>query len=174
MDVEAGLQALFENKVRTELAAADRLVAGADAVRASGDLFARVLLVKGLPGVTDRDKGWALAGPDGEAARKALSALGYDEESVFSTVSRPGGELSEASVRRLALQIDAIDPATVIALDREAADDLGAVAGISLDFGKGVLWRGREICAVNGLEDSLSDDGRKAEVWRQFRSLAKR
>lgn len=166
---QAALRALYARKAAAELEAAE--VPGG-AVRWSGDPLAEVALVKGRPGEADVETGRVLAGPDGEAARKALSALGLDE-AWFAACSRPDGAApDEAGLRELSASIEAVDPRVVIALDADAAEDLAAAAGLPrLRFGVPVERDGRTYLAVAGLEASLGDEVRKRRVWRQFRSL---
>lgn len=171
------LQVMYERRAEAELAAADELVPGSESVASGGSVFARNFLVKGSPGPEDARERRALAGADGEAARRALEALGCDAGSVFATVARVSESQAsrEAIVERLALQIEAVDPATVVALDGEAADLLAAVAGVEgLPFGEPAVWKGRTLLAVDGLEASLTDEDRKRRVWEQFRSIGGR
>jgi hypothetical protein len=168
------LQALYEAKASAELTAADGLVPGSEAVRCDGYVLARTMLVKGRAGDEDVRSGRALAGRDGSAAEKALEALEIDPGSVFATISRSGDEADEGRLGRLALQIEAVDPERVIALDAEAAEDVASVAELDgLPFGEPVAWRGRTLLAVDGLERSLGSEEAKLEVWRQFKGLAR-
>lgn len=166
------LSALYAAKVRAELAEADGLAPDAAAVEPSGDPTCRVMLVKGVPGRADRAAGRALSGPDGEAATKAFEALDLGS-AYFATCCRPAsGERSPGGLERLALQIEAVDPAVIVALDAPAAEDVAAVLGLEeLPFGVVAAVRGRRVLAVEGLEASLGDDNAKARVWRQLRTL---
>jgi hypothetical protein len=160
-------------KVGVELDAADALLGGAaGAVRRSGASGSRVLLVKGAPGPEDVAAGFALAGRDGDAARSALAALGIDATDALALCSRPTPGI-DAAVRaqRLARYLAASDPEVVIALDTEAAEELSAAVGARLAFGKPVERHGRVLLAVDGLEASLDDPGRKKRVWAQFKGL---
>lgn len=170
------LQREFEQKARAELAAADRAAPGSDAVAWSGDVFAEVALVKGDPGPAEVAGGSALSGPDGVAARKALQALGFDPDSVFRTVARPEAGIDSGALRdRLRLQIEAVDPTAVVALDAFAAEEVAAAFTLgSLGFGRPVSSGGRTFLAVDGLEASLSDERTKRKVWRQLQALAPR
>jgi uracil-DNA glycosylase len=164
---------MFEAKARAELALANEAVPGAEAVRSEGDLFARSVLVKGTPGPGDTSEGLALAGADGAAARKALEALGLDSASTFATCSRPiDGAERDAVLLRLSLQIEAVDPEYVIALDDIAAADVAAALGLDqLESGHPRTAGGRTVLAVDGLEASLDDEARKARVWSQLKRL---
>lgn len=119
----AHYERLCRQKAGAEIAAADALVSGSERIRSSGDALAEIVLVKGVPGAHDRAAGQALAGEDGEAAAKALDALGLPAER-YSVCSRPGRSGAAARARRLALIIEAVDPVIVIALDPEAASDV--------------------------------------------------
>jgi hypothetical protein len=168
----ADLAALYAAKAAAEEDAADALLPDLP-VRRAGDPDALVLLVKGEPGTFDLEAGEALAGPDHEAVRAALEALEVDAGSLLAVVSRPVEDATpEAITRRLALYLEACDPALAIALDAVAAEDLAAAAGLrSLMFGDPAHIRGRVLLAVDGLEASLADEERKKRVWAQLRSL---
>ena len=166
------VRGVFEARARAELAAADALAPGSDAVAWSGSLFADVVAVKGLAGPAEASGGAALTGADGEAARKALIALGWAEDAIFATLSRPEPGLSaERRSDRLRLQIEAVDPTLVLALDAEAAADIAEAFGIAQPaFGDEARVLGRRIVAVDGLEASLGDPARKKRVWRQLQA----
>jgi uracil-DNA glycosylase len=164
---------IYSAKARAELARADALLPGSEAVAGKGDPFARVVLVKGVPGPEDERAGTAMAGPDGEAAAKALGALGLDSGGVFCTCSRPvdGGD-PDAVIERLAWIVEAVDPDVVLALDAEAAHDLARAVGVEeLRFGEPSRRHGRAVLAVEGLEASLDDEARKARVWGQLKRV---
>jgi hypothetical protein len=169
---EAEVRAMFEERARAELAAADAAAPGSDRVAWRGALLAEVAVVKGLPGPAEVSGNAALAGPDGEAAIKALEALGWSADAVFFTLSRPEPGLApELRGDRLRLQLEAVDPALVLALDSEAAQDVALAFGIQLPgLGSAVRVFGRRIVAVDGLEASLSDQKRKARVWAQMQA----
>ncbi|HEX9093975.1 MAG TPA: hypothetical protein VF902_08325 [Coriobacteriia bacterium] len=169
----AATQRLFEAKARAELARADRLLGGRLPVAGSGDPIGRVLLVKGEPGEADRATRTALAGPDGEAASKALERLGFDPRSAWATCSRPGRGDEAALSARLRLIIEAVDPAMVLGLDAVAAEDLARALGIAmLRSGVPVTVMGRVVGSLEGLEASLGDAAAKARVWRQMQAVA--
>ena len=166
------VRALFETRAKAELAAADSLAPGSDIVAYSGALLAAVALVKGLPGPAEASGGAALSGADGEAARKALVALGWADDAIFATLSRPEPGLpAEQRGDRLRMQLEAVDPALVVALDAEAAADLAEAFGVPVPaFGAEMRVLGRRIVAVDGLEASLGDAGRKKRVWTQLQA----
>lgn len=163
---------LHRAKVAAELAAADAVAPGSDSVPWRGELLADVVVVKGLPGPAEAAGGAAMSGADGEAASRALEALGYDPALAFFTLSRPEPGLDdEARARRVRLQVEAVDPAAVIAVDAEAAEDLAAAFELSkLRFGAAERVAGRLLVAADGLEASLADERRKQLVWRQLKA----
>lgn len=172
-DADAG--PAFAEKARAELAAADALVPGSDLVAWSGALLARVALVKGLPGPAEAAGGPALSGPDGDAAEKALLALGWPECSWFATVSRSEPDADPQSIAsRLRRQLEAVDPLVVVALDEIAAGDVAAAFELPqpLTPGRPAVFRGRRFVAVQGLEHSLGDPERKRAAWRQLQHAA--
>ena len=166
------VRSLFEVRAKAELAAADALAPGSDVVAHSGALFAAVALVKGLPGPAEASGGAALSGADGEAAHKALAALGWAEDAIFAALSRPEPGLpAEQRADRLRMQLEAVDPALVIALDAEAAADLAEAFGVARPaFGAEQRVLGRRIVAVDGFEASLVDTARKKRVWTQLQA----
>ncbi len=164
---------LYEARVRHEIDASEE-DAGRDTVRWAGDLSARTLFVKGEPSEADAAAGAAFAGEDGDAARKALAALGRIDGGVAFTCSRPPGLSAAARDRRLLTQLEALDPGTVIAADAAAAADVARVLGSGgLAPGKPTGVRGREVLALSGLEECLRDEGKKRIVWAELRSLAR-
>lgn len=168
----AQVRELFEARAKAELAAADVLAPGSDAVPPAGALFAQLAAVKGLAGPAEATGRAALSGPDGEALEKALEALGWEPGGVFATLSRPEpGIAPEQRAERLRLQLEAVDPKLVLALDAEAAEDVALAFGIARPpFGEEARVLGRRIVAVDGLEASLSDPARKKRVWRQLQA----
>lgn len=172
----AALRSLHQARAAAELAASNTMIPGADAVAPRGNVFAQVVVVKGLAGPAEATGGAALSGPDGEAALKALTALGWDPDDVFFTLSRPvtGSDGVEVA-QRLRLQIESVDPELVVALDAEAAADVAAALGIvPFAFGEIVLVEGRRVMACDGLEASLTDVKRKQRVWAQLKNAVPR
>jgi hypothetical protein len=166
------IRALHEARARTELSAADGLAPGSDSVAWRGALIAHVAVVKGLPGPAEASGGASLSGGDGEAAVKALSALGWAEGDLFFTVSRPQlGVGAKRLTARLRAQIEVVDPLLIVATDAEAADDVAAAFGIARPtWGREVWVLGRRFVAVDGLEASLTDPARKRRVWEQLKA----
>jgi hypothetical protein len=168
----AELRSLYEAKARQELRQADSLAPGADIVASTGELLCQVALVKGLPGPAEAGGGAALSGPDGAAADAAILALGYDPQAAFRLLSRPEPTLASAQrVARLRYALEAVDPTVVLALDADAAADVCEAFGLKrLPFGRAAKAEGRTFVAVDGLEASLADAGRKRRVWRQMQA----
>jgi len=168
----ARLDRVFRAKAGAEIAAAEQLGGGPPAVCAHGDELAEVLLAKGEPGPRDIERGCALAGPDGDAADKALDALGLPAERFGFCTRIPGATDAERALR-VRMLVEAVDPSVVVALDPYAASDLSEALGIDpLEAGVTRMWRGRTLLAVEGLEASLTDEDLKRRVWRQFKALA--
>lgn len=169
----------------------------------AGNAFSQALLLKGEPedapatrqGVpaTGQDAPAAgsgasaqatpklLAGPDGDALRAALKALGYAPEDWvgLSTNDADGFPLVPGTLR---LAITTLDPATVIALDdaaaaalREAyADELVDLAALeAATLMPGVLARilGMRVMNLGGFEESLSDPKAKQLAWARLKLL---
>lgn len=174
-DKEAGrIRHRFEAKARAELKNADAALGVPVTIASTGDPLGAVVLAKGLPEAADRAARRVLAGPDGEAAAKALEALGFDPQAVWAVCTRPAEADPAARARRLELVVESVDPRLVIALDDAAAEDLAAAFGRkSLVPGRPVSVRGRTLGAVGGLSASLSDAGAKAKVWERLKALAK-
>lgn len=170
-DESARLDRLYREKARAEIDLAEALAEGMPEVRAHGDELAEVLLAKGEPGPGDRAAGYALAGADGEAADKALDALGLPQ-ARFALCTRAAGLSDDARAQRVRMLVEAVDPSVVLALDMLAAADLAQAFGIDpLAPGVTRLWSGRTLLAVEGLEASLADEDLKRRVWRQLKAL---
>ncbi len=164
---------LFSAKVLEEVALADALAPGSDAVPSRGNPLARVLVLKGLPGPAEASGGAALSGADGEAVVKGLVALGFAEDDAFFALTRPDATMGEERrLARLKALVEAIDPVVTVALDDEAARDVSAVAGETVTTATPRTVRGRHYVAVGGFEASLGDQRRKAVVWRQLKAAA--
>lgn len=168
----AQVRALHQARARAELLAADGAVPGADAVPWSGEVIADIALVKGMPGPAEAAGGAALTGADGQALDKALAALGYDPVRAFRTVARPVTGAQDADyAARLRMQIEAVDPRVVIALDARAAHDVGAAFGLApLSPGKPAAAAGRRLVAIADFEASLTDDALKRAAWLQLQA----
>jgi hypothetical protein len=170
---DAEVRALFERRARAELASADACLPGADAVAYRGALLAEVAVVKGLPGPAEAAGGAALSGADGEAAVKALEALGWRSDELFFTLSRPVGGDAESYAKRLRLQIEAVDPRIVVALDAQAAEDLGRALDVDAPTpGRPAVAMGRRLVAVTAFEASLGSERLKRVAWTEMKLAA--
>lgn len=171
-----GLRAIHDARARAELVAADALLPGADAVAWAGSTAASIVLVKGRPGPAEAAGGAACSGPDGEALLAAVEALGYEAEQAFFTLSRATGDSApdaERRAARLRLQIEAVDPTVVVALDQAAAEDLAAAFGVAeLVPGQQLRAHGRRVAAVSDFEASLANEDKKRAVWVQLKAVA--
>lgn len=178
LSVRAGaLRALHDARARAELAAADALLPGSDAVGWRGATVASIALVKGRPGPAEAAGGGACSGADGEALLAAVEALGYGAAQAFFTLSRPTGDGAGDSGRRAARlrrQIEAVDPVVTVALDKAAAEDLAVAFDVAagLSAGQHVHAHGRRIGAVADFEPSLTEERSKIAVWKQLKTVA--
>jgi hypothetical protein len=167
------LRLLYQRRVVAELAAADALSPGSDVVRSRGALLATVLALKGLPGPAEATGGPAVSGADAEAFEKALAALGWDPGTAFYSLTRAAPDATAEQRRhRVRALVEAIDPIVAIALDAEAAADLGSAFGVSLSPGVEARAHGRRLVALSGFESSLGDEERKRRVWRELKAAA--
>lgn len=168
----ARMTALHEACCLAELQAADAAAPGSDTVPWSGALIAEVALVKGRPGPAEASGGAAMSGEDGRAADKALEALGWPTGSIFRTLSRPEPAASaEQRAARLRGQVEAVDAGLVVAMDADAAEDVGRAFGVdSLPFGVPITAHGRRLLALSGFEACLHDPAAKRRVWRELQA----
>lgn len=172
----AQVASLYDARLESELAAASGMVPGADRVPFGGDPHARVVLIKGMPGPAEETGSAVLSGADGEAATRALEALGITG-GYFAALSRPVESAEPDGVRgRVRALVEAVDPEYVVALDAVAAEDAAGAFGLASPprFGLAVRVCGRTLVAVDGLEASLSDPARKRRVWEQFKAVVPR
>jgi hypothetical protein len=167
------LRRTYAAKVLAEVASADALAPGSDAVRSRGNPVSRVLVLKGLAGPAEASGGEAVSGADGDAIDKALTALGWAEGDAFYAMTRPEPGIAEdRRVPRVKALVEALDPVVAIALDAEAAEDLSAAIGHEIASGKPADVAGRRYVAVDGMEASLGNDALKKAVWRQLQAAA--
>jgi hypothetical protein len=173
-DDAARLARLYAAKAKAELKRADEAFGAPVRIGGAGQMLASVVLVKGSPDADERASRRALTGPVGEAAGKALEALGFEAGDWWAVVSRPSDAPASGRARRLELIVEAVDPKLVVALDDEAAEDLAAAFGLrDLPAGQPVIVRGRTLGAIGGLAASLADPAAKALVWSRFKTVAR-
>lgn len=159
-------------------------------LRAVGNGFSPVLLVKGDLNAAEIAGGELLAGADGNALRSALSAVGFAPED-FCGMAAVYGEGTDASagasggplsVEFFREAVEAFDPEAVILLDdaatalmREAyADALAAIE----DFNTAMLMPGlvapvlgRRVLALDGFEAALADRAAKQRMWAYLKQI---
>lgn len=160
-------------KTRAELADLGNL-----GVVMAGNAFSQVMLVKGEP---EADGGALLSGPDGDALRAALRALGYAPEdwAGLSTNAASGTPLVPQTLR---LAITTLDPSTLVALDEPAAAalreayanelcDLEALEAATLMPGVLTHVLGMRALNLGGFEESLTDPKAKQLMWARLKLL---
>lgn len=157
----------------------------------AGRALADVLLVKGELSDEELAGGELLAGPDGDALRAALRALGYPEgdwAAVSSCVWRSPGEggglpaggaaasacgaaWDRVDPADLAWAVEAVDPELVVALDGEAARALAGALGMGEPPAPGSvgLAAGRRVLCLGGFAASLSDQRAKRVMWDRLK-----
>jgi hypothetical protein len=169
----AALAVLYEAKALAELDDAEA-AGGATARGWRGEPLSRLAFVVSAMSPGEIEAGDPLRGEAGEAADKAAAALGVSPEALFVVASRPGADMPpEQRTRRLALALEAADPAIVIALDDDAACDLADAMGVEgLEPGRPVRVRGRVVGSVGGFAASLGDPRAKARVWAAMKAVA--
>lgn len=149
----------------------------------SGNAFAQVLFVKGIPdpGELENDGRNLLAGADGKALRASLAALGYEPQDWAAMSSlKASGEPLEPDLFRLA--VTTLQPTTLIACDEPAAqaireayaDELVAIEDFDtamLAPGKVAPVRGMRVMNLGGFEAALSDSHQKQIMWARLKRL---
>jgi hypothetical protein len=165
------LARLYRDKARAEITDAEGLAGAGEMVRPAGDELADVMLLKGEPGPEDIEASRVLAGADGEAADKALDALGLSP-ARFAACTRASDSGGEPRSDRLRLLVEAVDPRVIVALDPVAAADLAAAYEVEVPpAGRLARMNGRDVVALDGLQASLGDEALKRRVWRQLQAL---
>jgi len=164
---DTGLGELVVRKAAAELAG----VVPEGRVAPAGSGPADVFVVKGIAGAEDIATGKTLGGADGEALRKALDALGWEQ--AYYAICAEQEDVS-LSADALALAIEAVDPDLVLALDVVAARYVADALKIdALDLGESRIVAGRSVCAVDDLSASLTDEARKRRVWSQLKAISR-
>ncbi|MDI6713208.1 MAG: hypothetical protein QMD96_08225 [Anaerosomatales bacterium] len=163
-------------KVAADVERAESVVGGSPRIASSSPAYCAALVVKGRLSREDEAAGRAFAGPDGEAVRKALAALGVPGE-PFLAVTRPTAKANEdleAAARRICELAHAVEAEIVLALDPVAADDVARAFGLQeLKPGEPVDVPGFRLLATNDFAAALADERAKRAVWRQLKALAK-
>ena len=155
------------NKTRAELAELE----GAG-VLLVGNAFSPLLFCKGRPGAAERSGQEPFSGPDGKALRASLVALGYAPEhwAGLATWATDGTALD---TELLLCAVLALDPATLVACDDEAAQALcGAFVTNALEVpGQVVAVCGMRMLGLGGFEDALGDDRSKQLMWARLKLI---
>lgn len=167
---------LYLGKARADLAELERL-----GLRMAGNAFSSVLLLKGLPNEAEKNGEAPLSGADGGALRAALTALGYAPEDWCALLACDG-EGTPLAGETLRLAVCALDPATLVACDDQAASVLREAYADELaqrvDFdeamlapGRVVLLLGMRVMVLDGFEAALGDAHRKQVMWARLKQL---
>lgn len=167
---------IYVEKARAELSA----LAGRG-VRMGGNAFSSVLVMKGR--LTDDELAGATAfsGEDGRALKASLERLGYPPEDWETLLScdDAGDPLAPELLREA---IAALDPATVIVCDDEAAaamreafaDELVTIEELPaamLEPGYIATVRGIRVMALGGFAAALASPQAKQLMWARLKQL---
>lgn len=150
-------------------------------VRAGGNAFSSVLLVKGELSDAEKSGEPPFSGEDGTALRASLERLGYPPEDWewLLTVTE-GGEPLDAPLLREA--VCALDPATLVCCDEPAADllreayadDLAALESLEeamLVPGGVVRLLGMRVLNLGGFAAALGDAREKQVMWARLKKI---
>ena len=173
------LSRLYVEKTRAEL---DDLASLG--ILVVGNAFSSVLLVKGQPGEVERAGGSLLSGADGTALRAALLKLGSAPEDwcgmacwlkTGEQLSSPRGRRCEQlSPEQLRLAVATLDPATLVACDRAAAElvrnaYLDGLLG--LELGRVSMVRGMRVLNLGDFEAALQSMDTKQVMWARLKQI---
>ena len=150
-------------------------------VRAGGNAFSEVLLVKGELVGGEKSGEPPFSGPDGTALRASLARLGYAPEdwAWLLAVDAAGEPLDAAPLREA---VSALDPATLVCCDevaagrlREAyADDLAVVDSLEeamLSPGAVAHVCGMRVLNLGGFAAALADAHEKQVMWARLKQI---
>lgn len=154
-------RAAYVAKTRAEVAAL-----AARGVVVCGNAFSSVLIVKGELSADELAGGPLLAGPDGDALRKALVRLGYAPEdwAGLSALVMDTGQALTPGLFRTA--VAALGPSTVLLCDDVAAIAFCTAYGIEpLTPGVVTDVLGMRALDLGGFAASLDDPQRKQWAW---------
>ena len=150
-------------------------------VRAGGNAFSEVLLVKGELAEAERNGGPAFSGADGTALRASLERLGYaPEDWAWLLTVDVAGEPLDAALLREAVTV--LDPATLVCCDEAAAallreayaDDLAVVENLEEALlSPGVVARvcGMRVLNLGGFAAALGDAHEKQVMWARLKQI---
>lgn len=140
----------------------------------AGELAGLFMAVKGVPGAAERAGGQIMSGDDGEALRKSLGRLGFDESQVCYCLVElaDGSRMAPADLRRA---VETVDPIVVVTLDAAARQAFCEAFGLSQPpaFGEKVRVRGYIYVAVEDFEEALATQEGKRAAWAQLKAAAR-
>ena len=139
-----------------------------------GNVFCRVLLVKGRPGPAELAGGDLLGGPDGDALRAGLAKLGWDTGDLAGLATFLGREgFPQADPADLAVAVEVFDTECVVALDSPAARCLAHAWGLDAPLPAGKVERvfGRRVLTMGGFEAALASQEGKRDMWQRLRQI---
>lgn len=150
-------------------------------VRAGGNAFSSVLLVKGELSEAEKSGEPPFSGADGAALRASLERLGYPPEDWewLLTVTDQGEPLDADLLREA---VAALDPATLVCCDEAAAnllreayaDDLAALESLEqamLAPGQVVDLLGMRVLNLGGFAAALADPHDKQVMWARLKKI---
>ena len=143
----------------------------------AGFELADVLLVKGELSEAERAGGALLSGPDGDALRSALHALGYADDDWAAVSADVRDAASDAwalaAPEDLAWAVEVVDPELICALDDVAASELAAAFDLPAapTAGSVTVVRGRRLLALGGFADALADPSQKRVMWERLKQV---
>lgn len=163
-------RAAYVAKTRMELE-----MLAARGVVVCGNAFSSVLIVKGELSADELAGGPLLAGPDGDALRKSLTALGYAPEDwaglsalAGKTDGAAGGGVAPAPLTPglFRTAVAALGPSTVLICDNAAATTFCAAYAIQpLEPGVVTDVLGMRVLHLGGFAAGLADPQRKQWAW---------
>lgn len=152
-----------------------------DGVNLAGQAFSPLLILKGNLSDAEKNGAELLSGPDGEALRAALDALGYPPEAwcTAATMQSSGAPLSGDLLR---LTVTSLQPNTLIICDEEAArivreayaEELQLLenpAASTLEAGELVHVMGIRMLNLGGFADALSNQEQKRIMWVRLKQI---
>ena len=150
-------------------------------VRAGGNAFSEVLLVKGELTEAEKNDEPVFSGADGVALRASFERLGYaPEDWAWLLTLDAAGEPLEAALLREA--VTALDPATIVCCDESAAallreafaDDLAVMDRLEeAMLAPGVVARvcGMRVLNLGGFAAALADAHEKQVMWARLKQI---
>ncbi|GEM_PF-171195 len=154
-------RAAYVAKTRMELE-----MLAARGVVVCGNAFSSVLIVKGELSADELAGGPLLAGPDGDALRKSLTALGYAPEDWAGLSALAADAKTPLTPGLFRTAVAALGPATVLICDDVAAATFCAAYAIQpLEPGVVTDVLGMRVLHLGGFAAGLADPQRKQWAW---------